>query len=623
MATLLLQSAEGGPRPVRLFKALTTVGSSPESDVVVADAGLEPTHAQLHRNGDSYTVIGMLRDMTVNGRRERRAKLEDQAVIRIGELTITFFSRDADVPKPQAEAQQRRPHQSITQEVVSAYRYIHSFSRQLAEDASTQTLVDTLLDGVVEQTGADKGFLVLIEDGRPVVRAARNIKQTALNTSVSREISDSILARVLETKQALVVDDAMGHEEWSASESIVSLQLHSVLCVPLLDRGEVRGLLYVGNHRVSHLFDAGALDVATVFAAQASLLLAQQRRFEELTREKTALEDELKDMRLGSIVGACDSMMDVFKRVRKVATTDISVLITGETGTGKELVAREVHRYSRRSAGPFVVINCGAIPESLLESELFGHVKGAFTGAVSDKEGRFQAAHGGTLFLDEIGEMPLLLQVKLLRALQEKVIVPVGSTADQAVDIRVVAATNRVLEQEVKAGRFREDLYYRLDVVNVQLPPLRDRGEDLETLAKFFLQREARLAGLKFRGFSKACLTSIRKYRWPGNVRELENRVKKAVVLSDGPLINAEDLDIRSEDIEDILPLAEAKERFQRRYIRKVLERNGGNRTRAARDLGVDPRTVFRHLEKVSEPLPDDDRTGLEAEDLHGRPPHR
>jgi transcriptional regulator with PAS, ATPase and Fis domain len=282
-----------------------------------------------------------------------------------------------------------------------------------------------------------------------------------------------------------------------------------------------------------------------------------------------------------------------------VASTDISVLVTGETGTGKEVVAREIHRRSPRAQGPFVPVNCGAIPESLLESELFGHVKGAFTGAIATRVGRFQAAHGGTLFLDEIGEMPPALQVKILRAIQERAVVRVGDSRAEPVDIRIVAATNKVLEEEIKKGTFREDLYYRLNVVKIDLPPLRDRGEDLVVIAKWFLQKYGREFASKVRGFTPGALVAMRKYAWPGNIRELENRVKKAVVLADRPLVSAEDLDLRPEILEPILPLAHAKEEFQKRYINEVLARNGGNRTKTAKDLDVDPRTIFRHLEKL------------------------
>jgi transcriptional regulator with PAS, ATPase and Fis domain len=288
----------------------------------------------------------------------------------------------------------------------------------------------------------------------------------------------------------------------------------------------------------------------------------------------------------------------VFRKIEKVAGTDISVLITGETGTGKELIAHEIHRRSPRREQPFITINCGAIPENLLESELFGHVKGSFTGAVAHKAGKFQAADGGTLFLDEIGEMPLNLQVKILRAIQEKVVVRVGDTRSDPVDIRILAATNRDLAEEIRHSRFREDLYYRLNVVNLHLPPLRDRGDDIPVIARYLLSRYAKEYDAKVKGFSPNATVAIRKYDWPGNIRELENRLKKAIVLTEGNLIGPEDLGLSADALPAVLPLAAAKDKFQRDYINEVLALNNGNRTKTARDLGVDPRTIFRHLEK-------------------------
>jgi transcriptional regulator with PAS, ATPase and Fis domain len=245
-----------------------------------------------------------------------------------------------------------------------------------------------------------------------------------------------------------------------------------------------------------------------------------------------------------------------------------------------------------------VVINCGAIPENLLESELFGHMKGAFTGAASNKMGRFQAAHGGTLFLDEIGEMPIGLQVKILRALQEKEVTPVGGTNPEHVDIRIVSATNRVLEDEIQNGNFREDLFYRLNVVGLHLPPLRERGDDLMLIARYLLKAIGEEYGLTISEFSPQATVLMKRYLWPGNIRQLDNRIKRAAVMSDGGQLSAEDLDLTESDLAAVVPLNQAKDAFQKRYINEVLERNNGNRTKAASDLGVDPRTIFRHLEK-------------------------
>jgi transcriptional regulator with PAS, ATPase and Fis domain len=310
------------------------------------------------------------------------------------------------------------------------------------------------------------------------------------------------------------------------------------------------------------------------------------------------LRDRLQHQRYGELLGACEGMQAVYRLVDKVAPTEITVLLEGETGTGKELIAREIHRRSPRAEGPFISLNCGAIPETLLEAELFGHTRGAFTGAVSNREGRFQAASGGTLFLDELGEMSPGLQVKLLRALEEKAVTRVGDSRPEGVDIRVVAATHRVLEEEVRQGNFREDLFYRLNTLSLRLPPLRERGDDVLVLARYFLGLFASEFKSRARGFSPQALTALRKHAWPGNVRELRNRIQRAVVLAERVLLKPEDLELSAEDTSPVLSLARAREEFQTRYIEQILERNGGNRTRAARELGVDPRTVFRFLEK-------------------------
>jgi transcriptional regulator with PAS, ATPase and Fis domain len=371
------------------------------------------------------------------------------------------------------------------------------------------------------------------------------------------------------------------------------------MCAPLVQKGEVFGVIYLGSDKVSSLFDGGSLEVLTVFAGQASLLLQHTLHLDALRRENVALKEVVSARQYGDLIGAGPGMREVYRRIEKVAGTDISVLVTGETGTGKEVVAREIHRRSTRASGPFVAVNCGAIPEALLESELFGHVRGSFTGATANRMGKFHAASGGTLFLDEIGEMPVALQVKLLRAIQDRAVTRVGDTSPEPVDIRVIAATHKVLEDEIKSGTFREDLYYRLDVVSIRLPPLRERQEDVPVIARFFLQKYGREFASRVRGFTPAAIGALKKYAWPGNIRELENRVKKAVVLAEKATVGPEDLDLRPDELEPILPLALAKEEFQRRYINEVLERNGGNRTRTAKDLGVDPRTIFRHLEKL------------------------
>ena len=310
------------------------------------------------------------------------------------------------------------------------------------------------------------------------------------------------------------------------------------------------------------------------------------------------LKEDLKATQFGSLIGACEGMQDVFRKVSRVAPTDIPVMVLGETGTGKELIARELHRRSTRAEGPFVAVNCGAIPEGLLESELFGHVRGAFTGAVATTAGKFHVASGGTLFLDEVADLPLSLQVKLLRVLQDGMVTRVGSSRPEHVNVRIVTATNRDLKTEIKAGRFREDLFFRVAVVAIVLPPLRDRGDDIELLAQYFLTRFAGEFGVKVRGFSPEAVKAMRKYPWPGNIREMENRLRKALLFADGPMVKRDHLDLPEADPDDILPLGVARERFERDYVMGVLRKNQGNRTKTARDLGVEPRTIFRYLER-------------------------
>jgi transcriptional regulator with GAF, ATPase, and Fis domain len=588
MATLIVRSPDGGEREVALVKRITSVGRDAENDVAVPDPALARTALHIHFDGRDYNAAAHDAEMTVNGRRRSSWRLGPGDRIRVGATELYFDPASRASGAARAQAGQR----------LVALDALVRFSERLLGASDVPRLLDELLDALLEVTHADKGFVILLEDGEPSVRAARNVARETIEGALER-VSDSIVQRVVDTGRPLVVADALHDAEWSGSTSVVNLKLCSVMCAPLMQKGDVFGVLYLGNDNVVSLFDERSLEVLGVFAGQASLLVQNALLLDSLRRENVALREAVSSRQYGDLIGAGASMREVYRRIEKVAATDISVLVSGETGTGKEIVAREIHRRSARAAGPFVAVNCAAIPEALLESELFGHVKGAFTGAVATRLGRFQAAHGGTLFLDEVGEMPASLQVKLLRALQERSVTKVGETRPEPVDIRVIAATNKVLEEEIRKGTFREDLFYRLNVVSIPLPPLRDRGDDVVVIARWFLQRYAKEFGSRVRGFTPSALVAMRKYGWPGNIRELENRVKKAVVLADRALVSAEDLDLRPELLEPILPLAQAKEDFQKRYINEVLDRNGGNRTKTAKDLGVDPRTIFRHLEKL------------------------
>jgi transcriptional regulator with GAF, ATPase, and Fis domain len=606
MATLRYFPPNREPRLVAIHKAVTTLGREMGNDVSLEEADVAEHHAQIVFDGRDFQLeeLDKRGEILINGRKKRRARLVNGDRIQLGSAQIGFslFS--------EAAASAGGTSQQLSLELdVAGLRRLQAFSERLMTKSSVDELLEALLDDVIELTGAGRGAVLWVdpaetEPRQPRVRALRHVQREAI-VDASGALSDSIVRQVIDTKRPVIVSDALSDTVFGKSESVIALKLSSVMCVPLMSQAEVIGVLYVGNDEIKSLFNRKQLDLLTILAAQASLIVQNAMLVSTLRADKEKLSAELQRKHFGEIIGACPSMMEVFKKLQRVASTDISVLITGETGTGKELIARELHRRSHRVKGPFITVNCGAIPENLMESEMFGHVKGAFTGAIANRAGKFQLAEAGTLFLDEVGELTPQLQVKLLRAIQERVVYRVGDSRPEKCDIRIVAATNRNLEEMIKTGEFREDLYYRLNVVNLWLPPLRERGDDLLIIAKSLISKHADELKSQVRGFSPQALAAIRKHPWPGNVRQLENRIKKALVLCDRPLLAPEDLDLGGDQAgQNIVPLEKAKEEFQRRYVLEILERNNGNRTQTARDLGVDPRTIFRYLERETQATP-------------------
>ncbi len=362
---------------------------------------------------------------------------------------------------------------------------------------------------------------------------------------------------------------------------------------------ETKIIVVTGQNDRGHALKAirmGAYDFyeKPINSEELALLVERAYYLYALEEENRRLHSAVRNMPLSGVVTASSEMLKVCRFVEKVAPSDVSVLLLGESGTGKELLARAVHDLSDRKGAPFTAINCAAIPENLLESELFGHEKGSFTGAVKQTKGKIEVADGGTLFLDEIGDVPLALQVKLLRFLQERVIERIGGRQLIAVDVRIVCATNQNLEELMKVGRFREDLYYRISEIVVNIPPLRARIGDPELLAFCFLARFNEENGRSVRGFSVDALAAISAYGWPGNVREMENKVKRAVIMCDGKRITPEDLDLATPTtIPKILSLAEARDEAERRAIPRALSQVDGNITRAAKMLGVSRPTLY------------------------------
>ena len=351
--------------------------------------------------------------------------------------------------------------------------------------------------------------------------------------------------------------------------------------------------------------EKGAYDFFYIPIQLDELKVVLRRAFHvsQLEHEQREMRHRLSGDTFEGMIGTSPKMQDVFSTIRKVATTDAPVLIRGESGTGKELVARAIHRLSLRESKHFIPINCSAIPENLIESELFGHEKGTFTGAHAQRKGRFEMAEGGTLFLDEIGDLPLTLQVKLLRFLQEKTIERVGGREQIEVDTRVLAATNRDLEEAMKNATFRDDLYYRLSVINISLPALRERDADVVLLAKTFLDRYTSETRKKIKGFSSEAIEAIESYSWPGNVRELENRIKRAVIMSEGKKITLEDLEMKAvAGKREGLVLKDAREILEKGLILKAIARNENNLTKAASELGISRPTLYDLMEKLGIP---------------------
>lgn len=320
----------------------------------------------------------------------------------------------------------------------------------------------------------------------------------------------------------------------------------------------------------------------------------------QLEHENRMLQQRVCNDSFEGMLGNSPQIQEVFAAIRKVAPTEVSVLIQGESGTGKELAARAIHRMSNRKNGPFVAINCGAIPENLLESELFGHEKGAFTGAHALKKGRIESAQEGTLFLDEIGELPLPLQVKLLRFLQEQQLVRIGGREEISVNVRVIAATNTDLQRSMREGRFREDLYFRLRVVTLTMPPLREREGDALLLAKAFIRECAAEAKRKISGFTQQALKTIESYDWPGNIREMENRIKRAVIMAEGTKLTSEDLELGSPYAKyEGRALKDAREELERELVTRALAKHKGKITQAAAELGISRPTLYELMEKL------------------------
>ena len=548
----------------------------------------------------------------------------------------------------------RGPDAGAEDETRSALLRILELNKEMARAVRPETLPDRILDAATELAGAERGFLIqrsgpgtwTAEDGASdtperasapegagpwEVVAARNIDRENVRKAL-RKVSHSITSGVLDSGEPFRSDDAFNDDTIEPRASITELKLRSVLCVPMRVGGEVKGCLYVDNRFAHGQFDDASQELLEAFADQAALALDRVHLMQENERQRRSLELANADLKhaLNEQSKALDSLSESFTPesvdlryeyetiigrgravtamlsvVDRITEGNFPVLLLGESGTGKELVARVLHSNGARSAGPFVGLNCGAIAEGLLESELFGAVKGAFTGAVKDRDGLVQAAEGGVLFLDEIGEMSLALQSKLLRVLQEKTVRPVGGNVERPVDVRVISATNRDLASEVEAGRFREDLFYRLKVVQVEVPPLRERREDIPVLIEFFLDGLMQENGTERERpeITRPCLERLISHDWPGNVRELQNEITRMFALGDGdlgPELVAHLSNAPRTGTEGVRGLIGRRMvDVEAELIRATLEATGGKRGDAARMLGIPRRTFYNRLKAL------------------------
>jgi transcriptional regulator with GAF, ATPase, and Fis domain len=592
MAYLVINEPSGKETSIAIFKRLTSIGKGNNVDINLKNLTKDGIVAYISQASNGFSLMAPKSPVrvTVDQMSVANHHLLDKSTIAIENNYLQFFT--SEMPK-----ENRSAESDNASSAVIAYRRLLEFSKRLAEEENIETLLGRLLKEITQLTGAEHGFLVLMEDNQPTIKV-KEPKEDLESRAFLGQMSDSIVKKVIEKKEAIIVNDALHDEEFSASLSVINYRLTSVMCAPLSYQGHTFGAIYVANNSFTNAFDKKSLELMTIYSSQAALLVQNALHINALKKRTENLQESLELTKFGGIIGGCQGMQEVFRYLEKIAPTEANVLITGETGTGKEQIARELHERSLRKTGPFVAINCGSLPSELLESELFGHVRGAFLGATQSRFGKLYAAHLGTLYLDEIDEMPLYLQVKLLHALQEQRVKKMGDQKSDEINIRVIAATTNDLSLLVSTNKFREDLYYRLNVLHITIPPLCDRGNDVLVIANFFLQKYKKIYGKSIIGIDENAQNALLNYHWPGNVRQLENRMRRAVVICDKHLISPEDLDIKQESFTKVIPLADALEKFRSRYIMESLERNAGNRTKTAFELGVDPRTIFRQLEK-------------------------
>ncbi len=612
---------------ISLPNEVATLGRDPTNAVAVIDPSVSRKHCLLRREDDGRFQIKDLdsRNGTlVNGLAVKEQWLRHGDEIATGDSVFLFLVED-DTRGPQSRVEFDDNHHAAETKVIHPKEvlYLHpdrllkelpatsavarnlnallKISRVVHAIRDLEELQSHLLDLIFEVVPASRGAILLAETGAQEFSSQYARTRQAGQAQLIR-VSRTIASQVMKEDVAILGADVAASGELRDIESLAVSEVRSLLCVPLSVFQRVIGCIYLDSTTVINRFHEDHLQLMAAVAGISAVALDNARRLQWLEQENQRLTMEVRQEQ--SLVGEGVRMREIYHFLAKVAPSDSTVLIEGESGTGKELAARALHRMSGRGNKPFVAINCAAIPETLLESDLFGHERGSFTGATAQKKGRLEVADGGVVFLDEIGELAPALQVKLLRVLQERQFERVGGTRPIKVDIRLIAATNRDLNEAVRLGQFRQDLYYRLAVVQLTMPALRQHKEDIPMLTRHFLQKYAMRCKVKLKPISPEAMAALMNYEWPGNVRELENAIERALVVGSPEMVLLEDLP------ESLLEQATEAETNEGRYHAKVkdlkkqmileaVEQSRGNYVEAAATLGVHPNYLHRLIRNL------------------------
>jgi Nif-specific regulatory protein len=478
---------------------------------------------------------------------------------------------------------------------VISEQYLQTFSgiaELISSNLGDEHFVQNILDLVIKATNAERGALFVKTTKGMDFIAGRDMDKTTIKDA--SELSHTAIKQ-MEKGKILFAQDALSDPTFNIKKSVMLNQIHSLLCIPLSVSGNVIGAIYLDSRITSGIFGPQDKDFLMTISKILASVIEKSLAFRSLSEENILLKTNIiREIGSGHLMGKSRVMKEVYRLIDSVAETNSPVLILGETGTGKGMIARLIHLRSQRKNKKFLSINCGTIPETLLESELFGHKKGAFTGAISDKKGLLEEGEGGTVFLDEITNTSLEFQGKLLEAIEEKIIRRVGETTTRNIDVRFLFATNKDLEIEVEDNRFRSDLFYRINVFKIEVPPLRDRASDIPFLAQFFLERYTKEINKKIDGFAPEAIQRLSEYFWPGNVRELQNVIERAVVLAKSKLINLQEIGFEKTKTAEVMPLKQIK----KEVVIEALNLANWNITKAAKMLSIGRRSLHRYIKK-------------------------